>query len=200
MSTVKSKKLQVGTDATSSNNFTIYQPATPDGTLRIGVDNADSPTEVGQFNANGYVATKAPAFKAYASATHNPSLNTWTKIQFDSEEFDTNSNFDTSTYRFTPTVAGYYYITAKLRGALSTSVSTMYVSLYDGTGHEVGFRSLVNNLNQQIMETTALRYFNGSTDYIEAYCNFQGSGTATVYGNGTFYSSSTFQGILIKAV
>jgi hypothetical protein len=47
MSTVKSKKLQVGTDATSSNNFTIYQPATPDGTLRIGVGNADSPTEVG---------------------------------------------------------------------------------------------------------------------------------------------------------
>ena len=46
MSTVKSKKYQVGTDATSSNNFTIYQPATPDGTLRIGVGNADSPTEV----------------------------------------------------------------------------------------------------------------------------------------------------------
>jgi hypothetical protein len=27
MSTVKSKKYQVGTDATASNNFTIYQPA-----------------------------------------------------------------------------------------------------------------------------------------------------------------------------
>ena len=47
MSTVKSKKLQVGTDATATNNFTIYQPSTPDGTLRIGVGNADSPTEVG---------------------------------------------------------------------------------------------------------------------------------------------------------
>ena len=57
MSTVKSKKLQVGTDASASNNFTIYQPATPDGTLRIGVGNADSPTEVGQFNANGYKPT-----------------------------------------------------------------------------------------------------------------------------------------------
>jgi hypothetical protein len=51
MSTVKSKKLQVGTDATSSNNFTIYQPATPDGTLRIGVGNADSPTEVARFDS-----------------------------------------------------------------------------------------------------------------------------------------------------
>ena len=53
MSTVKSKKLQVGTDATASNNFTIYQPASPDGTLRIGVGNADSPTEVGRFDSNG---------------------------------------------------------------------------------------------------------------------------------------------------
>lgn len=51
MSTVKSKKLQVGTDATSSNNFTIYQPAVPDGTLRIGVGNADNPTEVARFDS-----------------------------------------------------------------------------------------------------------------------------------------------------
>ena len=55
MSTVKSKNLQVGTDATATNNFTIYQPATPDGTLRIGVGNADSPTEVAQFNSVGIV-------------------------------------------------------------------------------------------------------------------------------------------------
>jgi len=55
MSTVKSKNLQVGTDATATNNFTIYQPATPDGTLRIGVGNADSPTEVAQFNSIGIV-------------------------------------------------------------------------------------------------------------------------------------------------
>ena len=56
MSTVKSKKLQVGTDASASNNFTIYQPATPDGTLRIGVGNADSPTEVARFDATGMIS------------------------------------------------------------------------------------------------------------------------------------------------
>ena len=57
MSTVKSKKLQVGTDASASNNFTIYQPATPDGTLRIGVGNADSPTEVARFTSSGITST-----------------------------------------------------------------------------------------------------------------------------------------------
>jgi len=66
MSTVKSKKLQVGTDATSSNNFTIYQPATPDGTLRIGVGNADNPTEVARFDS-------IPSYSARAWANINTS-------------------------------------------------------------------------------------------------------------------------------
>ena len=68
MSTVKSKKLQVGTDATSSNNFTIYQPATPDGTLRIGVGNADSPTEVAQFTSSGLVSGVSKLDTATGSA------------------------------------------------------------------------------------------------------------------------------------
>ena len=84
MSTVKSKKLQVGTDATATNNFTIYQPASPDGTLRIGVGNADSPTEVGRFDSNGYVATNAPAFSAYKSSDQSLSA-ILTKNTFDTE-------------------------------------------------------------------------------------------------------------------
>jgi hypothetical protein len=68
MSTVKSKKLQVGTDASASNNFTIYQPATPDGTLRIGVGNADSPTEVAQFTSSGLVSGVSKLDTATGSA------------------------------------------------------------------------------------------------------------------------------------
>jgi hypothetical protein len=39
MSTLVAKNIQVGADGTASNNFTIYQPAAPDGTLRIGNGN-----------------------------------------------------------------------------------------------------------------------------------------------------------------
>ena len=38
-STVIAKNVQIGADGTASNNFTIFQPATPDGTLRIGNGN-----------------------------------------------------------------------------------------------------------------------------------------------------------------
>lgn len=57
MSTVKTVKYQVGTDGTSTNNFTIYQPDPPDGTMRIGVGNADNPTEVAQFTSSGLNAS-----------------------------------------------------------------------------------------------------------------------------------------------
>ena len=113
MSTVKSKKLQVGTDASASNNFTIYQPATPDGTLRIGVGNADSPTEVGQFNANGYKPATAPAFRAALDSNQSVSATTWTKLQLDREDFDSTGDYDNTTnYRFTPSVEGYYLCSA----------------------------------------------------------------------------------------
>jgi len=83
MSTVKSKKLQVGTDASASNNFTIYQPSTPDGTLRIGVGNADSPTEVGRFDGSGNLT---PTNGIYLGGTTSDNLlddyeeGTWTPV------------------------------------------------------------------------------------------------------------------------
>ena len=60
--------IQIGTDATSTNNFTIYQPSTPDGTLRIGVGNADSPTEVAQFTSSGLVSGVSKLDTATGSA------------------------------------------------------------------------------------------------------------------------------------
>lgn len=65
MSTVKSKNLQIGTDGTASNNFTIYQPGTPDGTLRVGNGNAGAATDVVTVNSSGDVGigTSNPSTK-----------------------------------------------------------------------------------------------------------------------------------------
>lgn len=82
MSTVKSKKLQVGTDATSSNNFTIYQPATPDGTLRIGVGNADSPTEVARFDATGMISGGATPDALSTASGSAPSYSARAWVNF----------------------------------------------------------------------------------------------------------------------
>jgi len=194
MSTVKSKKLQVGTDATSSNNFTIYQPATPDGTLRIGVGNADSPTEVGRFNSNGYVATNAPAFRAYLNADQTGiSSATWTKVQIDTEEFDTNSCYDNSTnYRFTPTIAGYYQINFRVRNDSTSTRASDFSAIYkNGSLYSYANTALFSTAADVGMNGSDLIYFNGSTDYIEIYTylngasgNVDGGSTANTFVSG----------------
>ena len=40
MSSVKTNNLQLGQSVTATNNFTWYQPSTPDGTVRLGVGNS----------------------------------------------------------------------------------------------------------------------------------------------------------------
>jgi hypothetical protein len=64
MSTVVSKNVQIGADGTASNNFTAYQPSTPDGTLRIGNGNSGSVTDAIVLNSSGVV-----------SFTNNPTLS-----------------------------------------------------------------------------------------------------------------------------
>ena len=140
MSTVKSKKLQVGTDASASNNFTIYQPASPDGTIRIGVGNADSPTEVarvtsdGIADANGQQLSNTPIVYVTKAATQALSEATNTTIQFDTKSIDTDNAFDTSTYKFTvPTgKAGIYQIQvdARLDGKSNTNVQLAIAIIY----------------------------------------------------------------------
>lgn len=46
MSTLKTNAAQVGQSVTATNNFTWYQPATPDGTVRLGRGNAGSVTDI----------------------------------------------------------------------------------------------------------------------------------------------------------
>lgn len=53
MSTVKTNNVQVGQSGTASNNFTLYQPATPDGTVRLGNGNSGSTTDVASFTSAG---------------------------------------------------------------------------------------------------------------------------------------------------
>ena len=197
MSTVKSKKLQVGTDATSSNNFTIYQPATPDGTLRIGVGNADSPTEVGRFDNNGYVATNAPAFSCIKSANQSITTSTSTKISFDTKEFDLTSDFDTSTYRFTPSIQGYYQFNLSVFMDCNNTQGMFRSELYKNGGLYKRTTMQADSTPQDLSASgSILAYANGSTDYFEMYVYHNLGSTRSLYSNSTL---TYFQGCLIRA-
>lgn len=53
MSTLKTNNVQVGQSVTATNNFTLYQPSTPDGTVRLGNGNSGSTTDVASFTSAG---------------------------------------------------------------------------------------------------------------------------------------------------
>lgn len=54
MSTVKTNNLQLGQSLTATNNFSWYQPSSPDGTVRLGVGNAGATTsDVVTVNSSG---------------------------------------------------------------------------------------------------------------------------------------------------
>jgi hypothetical protein len=90
------------------------------------------------------------------------------------DRFDTNSEFNTSTGRFTPTRAGYYQVNAycSLGGIVANKVMEFYVRKNNTT--VLGKSALVAATTETYTLTaSALIYCNGSSDYISlaAYHN-----------------------------
>ena len=122
-------------------------------------------------------SSSGPTFSAYASSSQTISLATNTKVTLDTENFDTDNNFASS--RFTPTVAGYYQINAKIRGtSTSSGMSLLLVAIYkNGSSYtSTQFNTNAPVYNQECGMSTIV-YCNGTTDYIELYGAIYGTGT-----------------------
>ena len=140
------------------------------------------------------MASGGPAFSAYRSGNQTPSSNTWTKVQFQAEEFDTNSNYDNATnYRFTPTVAGYYQVNAILD--LGGSGVSFTLSAFYKNGSQFKNIGYISNSAEIIHTGSSLIYMNGTTDYLEVYVYITAS-SPTIYGATT---AVVFSGSLVRA-
>ena len=122
--------------------------------------------------------TTAPLFHATSGALTFPN-STFTKIPFSGEVYDTNNNYDpTTNYRFTPTVAGYYWI--KVQFFLGSTGGRTVASIYKNGGDVCQTLILSSNTNGGIsVVSQGLILFNGTTDYIELYAYIT-AGTAVV--------------------
>jgi hypothetical protein len=127
------------------------------------------------------VGGTGPAFSAYQSAAQTIANNTQTKLQCNTEEFDTASCYDNATnYRFTPNVAGYYQVSGEICYLINAATSTLCdVSIWkNGSRVKQGVTMCNNTGGVERPTASALIYMNGSTDYIEFY-TFQSSGGST---------------------
>jgi hypothetical protein len=137
------------------------------------------------------VSGNMPAFSAYQSSAQTLSTATFTKIQYQTEEFDTASAYDNATnYRFTPQVAGYYQVVGAVQFGSST---TCAVRIYkNGSNFKQVFNSVVSSVSTGC--GTALIYMNGSTDYIEIFA-YLGLGQALTADVTTTF----FQATMVRA-
>ncbi len=132
-----------------------------------------------------------PTFSAYAGSSQSVSAGVWTKLQINTEEWDTNSNFDTSTYRFTPTVAGYYQVNGRVTA--NAIVSVLVVSVYkNGSPWKRG--TAIANSAGEATSGAALVYLNGTTDYIELYAYFSSTQSTFVSSDQTFFQAALVRG------
>jgi hypothetical protein len=78
MSTLKTNNVQVGQSVTATNNFTLYQPSSPDGTVRLGVGNSEATSadavivdNAGLFKFNSGFGSAATAYGCRAWVNFN---------------------------------------------------------------------------------------------------------------------------------
>lgn len=140
-----------------------------------------------------------PAFAAYMStATQSISNASFTKVQFNTEIFDTNNNYDpTTNYRFTPTVAGYYQINATIIFANAASGRMIHCIFKNGSEY-----ARLSNLN--LATTSGVRasggaviYMNGSTDYLELFVYQDSGGALNISGSDAI--TAQWSGVMVRS-
>jgi hypothetical protein len=172
-------------NGSTSGSVTLDAPAVS-GTTTLTL-----PTTSGTVITTGSTfAGTGPAFSAYPTSSTSIGTGTFTKITFNTEEYDTNNNFASS--RFTPTVAGYYFICAAVCFGDTTSTERVVAVYKNGSSYKWGTdifsSSTISNTFSCIV------YCNGSTDYIEVYAY---SGTSVTTTANSF--QNYFQGYLARS-
>jgi hypothetical protein len=171
-------KVALSGNALGTGTFTIASPnGNTDRTLTL-------PDATGTFltTATPGVPVNGPAFSAYLGTTQNLSTSVTTKLQINTELFDTANCFDTSTYRFTPSVAGYYQFSASMLCTAGAVSGGYTIILYkNGSQIAIGINTPFTSSNNPSSNVSVLLYMNGSTDYVEAYGTQNSGSTKDVY-------------------
>jgi len=187
---LKSSADNSGVLALQTNGTTAV---TVDASQNVGIGTASPSTKlhvVGEITATQGVGG-TPAVFAWANAvtqTFTYAANNVIQLNaVSSPGFDTANCFNTSTYRFTPNVAGYYMIT----GAVATTgyiTGGQYVPVILKNGSTIvagGYSTGVTG-SGIINNVSGLIFMNGTTDYIQLGAfDGQSTGTRTLTSGST---------------
>lgn len=173
-------KLKITDTTTKYLYVTAVTYGAPNTTITVtgGTDYvvAGNPTNIYYSKATSPVGFPNfyPKARAKRSGNQTISNGSWTKVQFDTETFDTGGNYDNTTnYRFTAPVTGYYLVNTLITWG-SISGEDHYTKIYkNGTGIITNsIHGITGNAyTQTITDIVPLT----ATDYVEIFV-YQNSG------------------------
>lgn len=178
-------QVRVSGNASGTGVLTVTSPNTNSNyTLTL-------PAETGTIltTATAGVPINGPAFSAYPNSGQTLTAGTSTKILFQTELYDTASAYDTSTSRFSPTVAGYYSVSCAVR---MPSSSVRFILEIQKNGTIV--KSLQDLTDLYAVNGSCIIYMNGAGDYLEVYLYTGSTGSLAATAPNTF-----FEGALIRS-
>ena len=172
--------LSIGTPSDGTVSFAkvtsnLITGATSESTI-AGGDSVliydDSASALRKMTRTNFVAgvggTNTPAFLVRKTTAQSIPNSTHTKIQWNSEVFDTDNCFDSTTnYRFTPTTAGKYFFHVSINlGATTTNTEMLLRIMKNGTGTMFHKVKGVSGENGAVI--CGILEANGTTDYFES--------------------------------
>jgi len=130
-----------------------------------------------------------PAFEATRTTDQSITDATQTKVEFNVENFDTNNYYDNTTnYRFTPLVAGKYYVYASIQSEAfgESDLRRTQINIHkNGTKYrEAQWLQNTYRARQQTPYVAGIIDMNGTTDYLEIYAYIDdNSGNPVINGS-----------------
>ena len=111
----------------SGSSITIGESGTT-VSIPSGATIANSGTATGFGDTNHFATT---AFSAYIGSTQTVTSGAQVTLTFDTERYDLGSNFNTSTYAYTPPSTGYYMFNfaVSFRGGANTNLARCNVGM-----------------------------------------------------------------------
>jgi len=166
--------------------------------LKVDTIKSLTGNEAMTISESGVPLLQVPAFRGYLSADQSISSSTETKVNIDTVTgegfFDTNGWFDTTNYRYTPQIPGYYFVMGNIRTG-GTNQSVQYASIFkNGAQYEVG--EIQREINIVNVVVSSLVYMNGTTDYVELHGYI--TATSPFFDYATNSATCFFSGFLVR--
>jgi hypothetical protein len=158
-----------------------------DGTLKVGTITTSSGSGNITIGSGVTVNVNRPAFQAYLGSNQTVADATATKLNINTKVFDTDSCYDTSLYRFTPTEAGKYLVYGNAEWySTGNTFNFGAVRVYKNGSllFSLGHNGNASGGAQEGKEVTGVVDMNGSSDYLELFVYQDTSDSSNVTLNG----------------